>query len=140
MLISLLQFHTMKQAPCHLFVPIKDETHLVTTCIQNKAGKTPFLFTLLILDESHPIFKMFRNDQSQWCHLSQRQFLFLFFLTNLDMGYFMSQGRAHYTVEQTAIGQQTDQLFFVLPDLIVKVTPPVKGLKAVDKESLTANG
>lgn len=130
MLSSLLQFHMMKQAPCHLFVPIKDETHFVTTCIQNKAGKNPFLFRLL--DVSHQIFKMIRNDQSQWCHLSQHQL----FLTNLDRGYFMSQGRAHYTVEQTAIRQQIDQLFFVLPDLIVSVTPPLKGLKAVDKESL----
>lgn len=62
------------------------------------------------------------------------------FFTNLDKGYFMSQGRAHYTVKQTAIRQQIDQLFLVLPDLIVKVTPPLKGVKAVDKESLTGNG
>lgn len=67
-------------------------------------------------------------------------FVWVFFFTNLDMGYFMSQGRAHYTVKQTVIRQQIDQLFFVLPDLIVKVTPSLKGLKAVDKESETGLG
>lgn len=133
MLISLLQFHMMKQAPCHLFAPIKDETHFATTCIQNKAGKNPFLFRLLILDVSHQIFNMIRNEPMV-------SFIIMAFFINLDKGYFMSQKRARYTVKQTTIRQQIDQLFLVLPDLIVKVTPPPKGLKAVDKESLTGNG
>lgn len=56
-------------------------------------------------------------------------------LMNFDKGYFMSQGGAHYTVEQIVIRQHTLQLLFLtLLHLIVKVIPLLRASKNSGKQ------